>query len=115
VSQLGQVSASSADGRSNTVQSTLASQVPTISNFEAVCEGGGIWMFSGTVTGAPTQGEVVNFGNIPALKGRSVTVNPDGAFSFFCTIAGGQGGVATAQAVDWWGDRSAIAKSSVDC
>jgi hypothetical protein len=115
VSRLGEISAFSADGQSNSVQATLTSQVPTISNFEAVCEGGGIWMFTGTVTGAPTQGEVVNFGNISALKGRSVTVNPDETFSFFCTVSGGQGGVATAQAVDWWGDSSAIAKTTVDC
>ncbi len=112
-SQLGQVTAASADGQSNTATSMLASQAPTISSFTATCEGGGVWLFSGSVTVAPTQGEVVNLGNIPALDGKTVNVNPDGSFSVYATVSSGNGGYATAQAVDWWGDTSTVATTSV--
>jgi hypothetical protein len=112
VFQLGQATAVEANGQSNTCTATLVSQIPNIT-FTATPEGNGVWLFSGTVTGAPTQGEVVNFGGFTALAGQSTTVNADGTFSFTCTVASGQGGLATAQAVDWWGDESQIATASV--
>ncbi len=111
--QLGQVNAVSADGLSNTAQYTLIGGSPTISDFEAMPEGGGLWAFSGSVSGAPTQGEVVNFGGIPALNGQSVSVNSDGSFTFYAIVS--QGGMASATAVDWWGDTSPIAKDYVNC
>ncbi len=113
VSQLGQVTAASADGLSNTATATLTSQAPTIMSFDATCEGGGVWEFTGTVMGAPTQGEVVNLGGIPALNGVSVNVNPNGSFTVFATVSSGNGGIATAEAVDWWGDTSAVEESGV--
>jgi hypothetical protein len=112
-SQLGQVTASEANGQSNPASATLTSQVPTISSFTATCEGGGVWMFRGSVTGAPTQGEVVNLGGIPALDDQSVNVNPDGSFIVYATVSSGNGGCATAEAVDWWGETSEVATTSV--
>ena len=112
VSQLGQATAVEANGQSNTCTAALVSQIPNIT-FTATAEGNGVWLFSGTVTGAPTQGEVVNFGGITPLAGQSTTVNADGTFSFYCTVYSGQGGVATAQAVDWWGDTSEEATAPV--
>ncbi len=112
VSQLGQATAVEANGQSNTCTAALVSQMPNIT-FTATPAANGLWLFSGTVTGAPTQGEVVNFGGITPLAGQSTTVNPDGTFSFTCTVPPGQGGMATAQAVDWWGDASPVATASV--
>lgn len=112
VAQLGQVTAVEANGQSNTVTAMLVSQIPNIT-FTATPAGNGLWLFSGTVTGAPTQGEVVNFGGITPLLGQSTTVNADGTFSFTCIVAHDQGGMATAQAVDWWGDESPMATASV--
>lgn len=115
VPQLGLESAFSADGLSNTAQYTLAAGSPVISNLSAVSEGNGLWLISGSVAGAPTQGEVINFGGINALLGQSVEVNPDGTFDFYAIVSSGQGGWATAQAVDWWGDTSPIAVEYVNC
>lgn len=106
IPQLGTEYAASSDGLSNTAQFTLVGGSPVISNFKAVSEGGGLWLFTGSVSGAPTQGEVVNFGGIKALQGQSTTVNSDGTFSFAAVVSSGQGGWASAEAVDWWGDTS---------
>jgi hypothetical protein len=115
-SQLGQVTAASADGLSNTAQAMLmAGMAPTITNFSAVPEGGGLWLFTGQVTGAPTQGEVINFDGLTALAGKSCNVNPNGTFSYYCYIPSGQGGLAVADAVDWWGDTSSDATTTVVC
>jgi len=114
-SQLGQVTAVSADGLSNTAQATLVSGTPTISNFSAVPEGGGLWLFTGQVSGAPTQGEVIQFDGLTALAGKSCNVNSDGMFSYYCYVPSGQGGVAVADAVDWWGDTSSDATTAVVC
>ena len=115
VSKLGQVTAASADGQSNIVQSTLVSGSPTINNFDAASEGSGLWYFSGTVTGAPTQGEVVTLAGIPALQNQQVNVNPDGTFGYFCIVNTGQGGWANAEATDWWGDTSPVEMDMVGC
>lgn len=112
---LGVVTAASADGLSNTAQYTLVGGSPMISNFNAQPLGGGLWEFSGSVSGAPTQGEVVNFGGINALQGQSVSVNADGSFDFYAIVNTGQGGTATAEAVDWWGDTSPVAMDVVNC
>jgi hypothetical protein len=115
VSALGQVTAASADGQSNTASATLAGGSPVVNNFDAMPEGSGLWCFTGSVTGAPAQGEVVNFGGIPALVGKSVNVNADGSFCYYAIVNSGQGGTATAQAVDWWGDTSPVAADLVNC
>jgi hypothetical protein len=112
---LGQVTASCANGLSNTARSTLVDGKPTINNFAAVSLGGGMWEFTGTVTGAPSQGEVVNFGILPALQGEHVNVNQNGSFTLYCYIPSGQGGTASATAVDWWGDTSAVSGAYVNC
>src|SRR5579875_2513699 len=86
IPQLGTENAVSADGQSNTALAILKGGSPSISNFTAVAEGNGLWLFSGTVTGAPTQGEVVNFGGITPLQGQSTSVKSDGTFSFYATV-----------------------------
>jgi hypothetical protein len=113
VPQLGTEYAASADGQSNTAQFTLVGGTPVISNFTAVAEGNGLWLISGSVSGAPTQGEVVNFGGITPLQGQSTEVNDDGTFEFYAIIPSGEGGWASAQAVDWWGDTSDTAATYV--
>ena len=112
-SALGQVTATSADGLSNQATSTLVGGTPKINNFTAMPEGGGLWEFSGNVTGAPAQGEVINFGGIVALDNVTRNVQPDGTFAYFTNVGTGQGGVATAEAVDWWGDTSEVAMTGV--
>ena len=115
VSQLGQVTATSADGQSNTAATTLAAGSPTISRFSAIPQGGGLWLFTGQVMGAPVQGEVIRFDGLTALADKTCNVNMDGSFSYCCYVANGQGGVAVAEAVDWWGDTSNDATATVVC
>jgi hypothetical protein len=114
VSQLGQVVAASADGLSNTVVYTLVGGSPTVTNFQATALGNGLWKFTGTVNNAPAQGEVIDLGGIPALPDLKIPVNSDGTFTYYTTIASGQGGWATAYAVDWWGDESTEVMTDVN-
>lgn len=106
VSQLGQVTAASADGLSNTMQATLVGGTPTIDRFMAMPQNNGYWMLCGQVTGAPTQGEVIQFDGISAVAGLTCNVNADGTFAAVALIPSGQGGDVMAGAVDWWGDTS---------
>jgi hypothetical protein len=115
VSQLGTVYAASSDGHSNTAQFTLVGGSPVVGNFKAVSQGGGMWLFSGSVTGAPVQGEVVNFGGITPLDGLSTSVRTDGTFALYAMVPSGEGGWASAQAVDWWGDKSQAVIAFVNC
>lgn len=115
IPKLGTEYAASADGKSNTAQFTLVGGSPVINNFTAIAQDGGLWLFSGSVTGAPTQGEVVNFGGIVPLKGQSTGVKADGSFSFYAVVPSGEGGYASAQAVDWWGDTSETEVDMVNC
>lgn len=113
IPKLGTEDAVSSDPKANEGLCEVVGGSPTISNFDAVAEGNGLWLFSGTVTGAPTQGEVVNFGGITPLEGQSTAVNSDGTFDFYAIVPTGEGGWASAQAVDWWGDTSQIATDFV--
>jgi len=113
--QLGQVTGVSADGLSNTAQLMLVGGAPVINNFTAICQGGGLWTFTGKVSGAPMQGEVIHFDGLNALVGKTCDVNPDGTFTLSTYISNGQGGVAIADAVDWWGDTSSDATTTVVC
>lgn len=106
IPQLGTEDAVAPNTSANEALVQVVGGSPTISDFTAVAEGNGLWLFSGTVTGAPTQGEVVNFGGITPLQGQSTEVNSDGTFDFYAIIPSGEGGWAYAQAVDWWGDTS---------
>ncbi len=114
IPRLGSEQAVSADGLSNIALVTLQGGNPTINNFTALNMGNGVWLFSGRVTGAPTQGEVVNFSGIIPLQGQSTAVNSDGSFEFSATVPSDGGGTASAQAVDWWGDTSSTVKADVD-
>jgi hypothetical protein len=113
VSSLGNVTAYSADGRSNTAQSTLVGGKPVISNFTAIPEGGGVWLLSGKVSGTPTSGEMVAFSGIAAVNGLSAHVSGNGAFSEYITVTPGQGGYVDAVATDWWGDESQVATTDL--
>jgi hypothetical protein len=108
IPQLGTEDAVAANTNANEALCEVVGGSPAISDFTATPEGNGLWLFSGTVTGAPTQGEVVNFGGIAPLQGQSTSVNSDGTFDFYAIIPSGEGGTASAQAVDWWGDTSQI-------
>jgi hypothetical protein len=106
VPQLGPEYAASIDGLSN-----IALLIPpvgslTVSSFSAIYQGNGLWLFSGTVTGASTQGTVVSFSGITALQGQSTTVNADGTFEFFAAVDPNQIGTVYAQVVDSSGDTS---------
>jgi hypothetical protein len=113
VVQLGPEVAASADGLSNIALCALQGGSPTISGFSAAYQGNGLWLFSGTVTGASAQGAVVNFGGIVPLQGQSTEVNSDGTFEFYAYVPENQIGDATAQAVDWWGDASQVATADM--
>jgi hypothetical protein len=113
VSQLGQVTAASADGLSNTMQATLVGGIPTINHFMAIPESNGYWMLCGQVTGAPTQGEVIQFQGIQAVTGLSCNVGADGTFAALALIPSGQGGDVMAGALDWWGDTSSDVTTTV--
>ena len=115
VPKLGAVYAASSDGHSNTAEYTLVGGSPVVGNFKAVSQGCGLWLFSGSVTGAPVQGEVVKFGGITPLEGQSCTVHYDGTFAFYAMVPSGEGGWASAQAVDWWGDTSKAVIAFVNC
>lgn len=113
VPQLGTEYAASADGLSNIAQFTLQGGGVTIGNFSATDLGNGYWLFSGTVSGASTQGAVVNFSGITPLQGQSTSVNADGTFSFYATVPPDQIGTVNAQAIDWWGDASPTASAEM--
>jgi hypothetical protein len=114
IPNLGTESAASTDGLSNTANYTLVGGSPVVGNFQAVSQGGGLWLFSGTVTGASAQGEIVDFSGINALQGQSTAMNSDGSFAFYAMVKSGQGGWAGAEAVDWWGDTSSPATAFVN-
>jgi hypothetical protein len=115
VSNLGTVYAASSDGHSNTAQYTLVGGSPVVDNFKAVSQGGGLWLFSGSVTGAPVQGEIVEFGGITPLIGQKTSLNAHGMFAFYAMVPSGEGGWADAVARDWWGDTSKAAIAFVNC
>jgi hypothetical protein len=112
---LGQVSVTSISQPCVTVSVTLVGGQPVISNLQAVNEGNGVWLITGSVSGAPKQGETVDFGGIAPLEGKSVAVGTDGSFSLCVVIPGGQGGMVWAQAIDWWGDSSSTVQTPADC
>jgi len=115
VSKLGTVYAGSADGKSNTAKCTLVGGSPVVGNFKAVSVGSGMWLFSGSVTGAPKQGEMVGCGGITPLQGQKCLVNSDGTFAFYAMVPCREGGWADAEAIDWWGDTSEVAIAFVNC
>jgi hypothetical protein len=80
-----------------------------------VSQGGGLWLLSGTVTGAPEKVAIVDFSGINALHGQSTSVRSDGSFAVYVMVKSGQGGWAGAEAVDWWGVRSSPSTAFVNC
>jgi hypothetical protein len=111
--QVGQEDTTSADGLSNVAQCNLQGGSLTINSFSATYLGNGYWLFSGTVSGANSQGAVVNFSGISALQGQSTTVNADGTFNFYSSVPPDQTGMVYAQVVDSSGDTSLMVETEV--
>ena len=100
---LGQVSAATTDGRSNTATSTLTATTPTIQNLGYTKGFLNYYTFAGDVTGDVTAGMVIVFGGISALSGRTATVDANGHFSITVQVTDQGPWTASAYAVDWWG------------
>jgi hypothetical protein len=104
--QLGNVQGQTADGKSNVVQITLASQAPQIVNFGVVEGPGGYFTFSGRVVAPSYQGLTVSFGGDPAsLQGQTAQVDANGVFQITIKLSGttNDNGTAIVTATNWWG------------
>jgi hypothetical protein len=74
---------------------------PIITDFYAVCNYGNVWTFSGHVLDNGSSCPInVNFGNLNSLMGKSTEVRDDGSFLLIVTLAPGESGLASAQAVE---------------
>jgi hypothetical protein len=107
-SQLGAVTAQTADGASNVAQVNLVSNQVFVS-LGASCLGGGYWDIQGQVSSSNLQGVVVTFGG--AASGQA-NINPDGSFDITVYTANPQD-VVTATAVNWWGDSTDTASVTI--
>jgi hypothetical protein len=117
-SALGKVSATAYDPQQQLTSAPYAllitSSPPAITNFSAVENPDGTWTFSGCVTDAAPQGEVVNFGGLNSLRNKTATVqNAMGYFTLTVTLQPGEQGTATAMTTDWWGQGSNLAQTLV--
>ena len=109
-SALGQIQATVTDAWGDTVSSstTLANQPPAILNFKAVSNGNNSWTFTGQVQDEYATGLVVQLGGIPSLNNgsASVTVQPNGTFTYTISLKPGENCCVTAECSDWWGQAS---------
>jgi hypothetical protein len=116
-SALGKVSATAYDPQQQLTSAPYAllitSNPPAITNFSAVENPDGSWTFSGYVTDAAPQGEVVNFGGLNSLQNKTARANSFGYFTLTVTLQPGEQGTATALATDWWGQASNLAQFAV--
>jgi hypothetical protein len=115
-SSLGQITAATGDGQSNTASAMLTdSQRPVIDAFDCVSEGNQWVLFTGHVTDANYQGMVIQFNGIHTMDGQSTTVDSKGNFAFLAHLDGKADdiGVLNGQAVDWYGLASAFAETDV--
>jgi hypothetical protein len=106
---LGQVSAQTTDGQSNTATATLSATTPMMQTFGYTKGFLDYYTFSGKVTGDVTAGMVITFGGIDALNGKTATVDSNGNFSITVEITESDPGMATAYATDWYGLGSQVA------
>jgi virginiamycin B lyase len=108
-SGLGAVQATTTDGEglvSNPATVTLSSTPPVISNFTGGTNIAQIWTFTGTVTAPNAPGLVVTFSGIPAVTGKTATVQANGTFELSVFIPAGQDGTVAVQTTDAWGQLS---------
>ena len=114
-SGLGAIDATETDlwGQAGTVEAVVARDAPVIASFGASNGFSTIWVFQGTVTGPNVQGLIIDFGDTPSLEGQSAVVQADGTFSFTCTLAQGENGIASAITSDAWGQNSNEALTAV--
>jgi hypothetical protein len=98
---------------SNTATAQVAVAAPIITDFYAEQVNGNTWIFEGEVQDPSPQNLTIRLGGLLALTGQSVQVNADGSFAFTTTLPLGECGLATATAVDAWGQLSATVNCSV--
>jgi hypothetical protein len=98
---------------SNTATAQVAVAAPVITGFTADLINGNTWLFEGTVQDPSPQNLTIRFGGLLSLGAQSVQVNADGTFEFTRTLALGECGIATATAVDVWGQSSAPVNCTV--
>lgn len=72
-----------------------------------------IYTFEGKVTGGDGSPITINFGNLPSLIGKTVTVASDGSFLFTIELTSEDFGLASAQAVNAGGQTSSPAYTPV--
>ena len=99
---LGQITATDADGSSNSATVMLASPPPTIQNF-TVSDSYGVWTFSGQVLAPPssTISLVLNDGG--TFKNTQVTVGAGGNFSYSVQLNSVDNTLVNCTATDQWG------------
>jgi hypothetical protein len=108
-SSLGQVVAWGIDDEglySDKVETFVVSSAPTVVEFVAIEQVDRFWTFTGRVKDESPQGLVVYFDGLKSLIGRSAVVQADGSFSLTVQLREGEGGMASAYTVDWWGLKS---------
>ncbi|MBM4070344.1 MAG: hypothetical protein FJ271_15525 [Planctomycetes bacterium] len=98
---------------SSSVQVTVASNDPSITNFAAVHGIGTVWTFQGRVIDESASGLTITFAGIPSLANRTTTVGQDGWFYLTIELQEGEEGVVTAETIDWWGLESNEAQTTV--
>ncbi len=82
---------------------------PTIINFQGNPSPSNYWTFSGQVTGPSISGLTVTFGGLASLQGQIATTSDNGYFMLTVQLQPGEGGQATAQTVDDFGQSSNMA------
>jgi hypothetical protein len=69
---------------------------PVITAFTATMNTGNAWTFAGTVKSPEPGGLMIQFGGLPSLKDKCVSVATDGTFAIEIQLAAGESGEATA-------------------
>jgi hypothetical protein len=95
------------------VPAAQAANAPTITTFTAAACPNNWWLFSGTVTDPNPVSCVIHFGGLPSLMGEVAQCDASGHFSLMIQLQPGEGGTATATAVDGKGFHSITAMTNV--
>jgi hypothetical protein len=99
---------------SDPVEVSIASAVPTISNFQVTQGLGSTFTISGQVADESPNNLAVSFGGLDSLQGLSATTASDGTFSLTVNIPAGESGLVSAQVTDCWGLTSDLAQVELD-
>lgn len=93
---------------------SLTNIASVISNFTASEGASNIWTFTGTVTDEHAAGLTVSFMSaIPALMGKTATVQADGTFSLTVQLNAIDAGMVMVSCMDWWNLNSNMAMAYV--